>query len=177
MVTWAQLRALGITEARIGRWAHAGRLFSVYPRVYAVGHPRSDASARLFSLVLFAGPGAAISHGTSAFTRGWLRYPVHATHVSTPRQIRARMPGVVFHSRRDCEREIVAGIPCTTAMQTLLDLAATESLRLVHRSLAQLDYRRELEPDAIREASGRGRLGSDRLRAALNSYIPQLART
>ncbi len=177
LVTWAQLRALGVTEARISRWVGAGRLFPVYPRVYAVGHPRSDVAARLFSLVLFAGPGAALSHGTSAHWRGWLRYPVAATHVSTPRRIRTRMPSVAFHSRRDHERELVAGMPCTTATQTLLDLAATEPLKLVHRSLAQLDYRRALDPDRIRAACGQGRLGGAALLEALDSYIPQLAYT
>ncbi len=177
LVTWAQLRALGVTEAAISRWAGAGRLFPVYPRVYAVGHPSSDAAARLFSLVLFAGPGAALSHGSAAHWRGWLRYPVAATHVSTPRRIRTRMPGVAFHSRRAHEREMVAGMPCTTATQTLLDLAATESLKLVHRSLAQLDYRRQLDPNRIRMACAQGRPGGAALLHGLDSYMPQLAHT
>jgi Protein of unknown function (DUF559) len=47
----------------------------------------------------------------------------------------------------------------------------------VHRCLAQLDYERKLRPDVIRAACGRGRPGSTRLLTALDSYMPQLART
>ena len=147
------------------------------PRVYAVGHVANDEQTRLFSLILFAGPSAELSHGTSAYRRGWLRYPVGATHVSTPRRIRTRIPGVIIHGERELEREMVNGVPCTTVTQTLLDLAATESPRLVLRSLAQLDYERKLNGDAVRAVCGRGRLGSAALLEALDTYIPQLART
>ncbi|MGH2842216.1 MAG: DUF559 domain-containing protein [Solirubrobacteraceae bacterium] len=145
--------------------------------MYAFGHLTLDQPSRLFSLILFAGPRAALSHGTAAYWHGWLRYPVRATHVSTPRRIRTRFAGVVFHNERDSDAGLVNGIPCTSPTQTLLDLAATEPLRLVLRSLAQLDYARKLSPTAIRDACGRGRPGSAALLNALRSYIPQLART
>jgi hypothetical protein len=84
---------------------------------------------------------------------------------------------VSFHCGRDLEREFVKGVPCTTVTQTLLDLAATEPIKLVRRALAQLDYERSLNPGQIRAAAGRGRPGSAVLITALDSYIPQLART
>ncbi len=132
-ITWAQLRALGASPGTINRWVATGYLVRVLPRVYAVGHVGSDERARLFSLVLFAGPGAALSHGTAAHSRGWLRYPVKATHISTPRRVRPPAGGVVIHCRRNLERELVDGLPCTTALQTLFDVAASEPLRLVRR--------------------------------------------
>ncbi|HLH13320.1 MAG TPA: DUF559 domain-containing protein [Solirubrobacteraceae bacterium] len=155
----------------------SGYLTPVLPRVYAVGHVASGEHARLFSLILFAGPQAALSHATCAHWRGWLRYPAGETHVSTPRHVRTRVPGAVFHVCRDLKRELVDGIPCTTVAQTLLDLAATEPAHLVQRALAQLDYERRLNPKAIRAACGRGRPGSGALRAALQAYIPATART
>ena len=88
-----------------------------------------------------------------------------------------RYPTVVFHSERALARELIDGIPCTTTTQTLLDLASTADPKLVHRSLAQLDYERKLNARAIRDACGRGRPGSAKLLTALNSYIPQLAHT
>lgn len=176
-ITWAQLRALGAAPSTIRRWIETGYLISVLPRVYAVGHSAPSEASRLFSLALFAGPNAAVSHGTSAHLRGWLRYPVNAIHLSTPRRIRTRLPGVVIHGGRDLQRELVNGIPCTTVTQTLLDLAATEPPKLVMRSLAQLDYERKLRPTAIRKACGRGRPGSANLLTALGSYMPQLALT
>jgi hypothetical protein len=177
LVTWAQMRALSAAPTSIRWWVGSGYLIPVLPRVYAVGHVADDDRTRLLSLALFAGPDAALSHGTAANWRGWLRYPVRATHISSPRRIRRKLPGVVIHCGRAVERELVNGVPCTTATQTLLDVAATESRKLVHRCLAQLDYERKLRPDAIRAACGRGRPGSTRLLAALDSYMPQLART
>ncbi len=139
----------------------------VMPRVYAVGHVAMDERARLFSLVLFAGPDAELSHGTAAYWRGWLRYRVSTTHISTPRRVAAPAAGVVVHGRRDLERELICGLPCTTVIQTLLDVAATESLRFVRRSLAQLDYERQLDVETVRAACGRGQPGSAALLAAL----------
>lgn len=176
-VTWAQLRSLGAAPGTIHRWVSSGYLTPVLPRVYAVGHLAADERARLFALILFAGPDAALSHATGAHWRGWLRYPDRDTHISTPRQIRTRVPGASFHGVREVQRELVDGIPCTTVTQTLLDLAATGPAALLHRALAQLDYERRLNADAIRAACGRGRPGSAALRDALAAYIPAMART
>lgn len=176
-VTRAQLRALGVASGTVARWIDARYLIPTLPRVYAVGHLADDERAGLFSLALFAGPSASVSHGTCAHWRGWLRYAVRATHISTPRRIRTKLPGVVIHSNRHLERELVDGVPCTTVIQTLLDVAATESPRLVHRCLAQLDYERRLDAGTIRDACGRGRPGSAPLISALGTYIPQLAHT
>jgi hypothetical protein len=177
LVTRAQLRGLGIQRSTIDRWILTGYLIRVLPRVFAVGHVATDDRTRLFSVALFAGPGAGLSHGTAAHHRDWLRYPVKAIHVSSPRRIRTRVPGVVFHYRPGIERELVNGIPCTTITQTLLDLAATEPRKLLFRALAQLDYERKLDPATIRNACGRGIPGSATLLKALTSYLPEMART
>ena len=176
-VSRAQLHAMCVPRSTIDRWIATGYLIRVLRGVYAVGHSASDERARLFSLILFAGPSAMLSHGTSAHRRGWLRYPVAATHISTPRRIRTRLPGVVVHCSRDLGRELVNGVPCTTVVQTLLDLAATEPPKLAMRALAQLDYERKLRPAAIRDACGRGKPGSAALLRALGTYIPAMART
>lgn len=176
-VTWAQLRALGVADGTIRRWVATGYLGQVLPRVYSVGHRAAEARARLFSLVLFAGPDAALSHGTAAHHRGWLRYPVAVTHVTTPRRIRRVIHGVEFHCRRGLERKLVNGVPCTTVTETLFDLASSEPTKLVARALAQLDFERALDADSLRAACGSTRRGSANLRDALDTYIPQLART
>jgi hypothetical protein len=176
-ITWAQLRTLDVSGGTIRRWVATGYLVPVLPHVYAVGHLAPDPRAGLFSLVLFAGPGAELSHGTSAHWRGWLRYPVSRTHISTPRRVAAPATGVLIHCRRELDRELINGVPCTTVTQTLLDLAATERLKLVRKALAQLDYERKLRSRAIREACGRGKPGSAALLTALGSYIPAMART
>ena len=176
-VSWAQLRGLGVSPGTVGRWVATGYLIPVLPRVYAVGHQADDERARLFALVLLAGPGAALSHLTAAYRRGWVRYPGTAIHVSTRRQIRAAPGGVRLHGRRAVDRELVEGIPCTTVTQTLLDLAASEPAALVSRALAQLDFERALDPAAIRAVCACGRPGSAVLSRALETYMPALAVT
>jgi hypothetical protein len=176
-ITWAQLLALGVDRTTVIRWKRSGYLIPVLPRVYAVGHLAPDPNAALFSLALYAGPNAAISHGTAAYWRGWLRYPVKATHVSTPRRVRTPHSGVVIHPRREPERELIRGVPCTDVTHTLLDLAATEPSKLIKRALAQLDYERKLDAAAVREVCASGLPGSRALLAALDTYIPDMART
>ncbi|MBO0767730.1 MAG: DUF559 domain-containing protein [Solirubrobacterales bacterium] len=166
-----------MSAATIARWTGDGYLIPVLPHVFAVGAAVRTEDTRLWELVLYAGPGACVSHGTAAFRRGWLWYPVSATHISTPRQITRQIPGVQFHSRRTLERHDVNGIPCTGVTQTALDLAATEDLRLVRKALATMDYQRVLDERELRAACGRGRAGSAKLLSALNAHMPQLALT
>jgi hypothetical protein len=132
--------------------------------------------SRLFEAILFAGPGGQLSHGTAAWWRGLLSWPVARTHVSTPRRVCSR-PGLTIHGRRSLDREIVRGLPVTTVKQTMLDLAATEPLKLVRTALAQLDYTGEFEPADLRNACDRGRPGSAALLRALTTHLPELART
>jgi len=175
------VRQSGVAEATVNKWVRDGYLFPVAPRVYAVGHLAASESSRLFEAVLFAGPGAVLSHGTAAWWRGLLNWPVSTTHISTPRRIKApralATAGLKIHDRRTLERETVNGLPVTTVTQTMLDLAASEPLRLVRHALAKLDFTAEFEPSELRDATGSGRRGSAELVHALSVHLPELART
>jgi Protein of unknown function (DUF559) len=118
-----------------------------------------------------------LSHGTAAWWRGLLNWPVKSTHISTPRRIESSRRGLKIHGRRDVEREIVNGLPVTTIPQTMLDLAATESLTLVRRALAQLDFDGEFDPAELHRATGHGRRGSKALTRALRTHLPELSKT
>jgi hypothetical protein len=69
------------------------------------------------------------------------------------------------------------GLPVTSVVHTLLDLAAQTELLLVRKALGRLDYRRELDLVALREACGRGRPGSTALRWSLDHHHPSFGRT
>jgi hypothetical protein len=146
------------------------------PRIYAVGHAATSQETRLFEAVLYAGPDATLSHGTAAWWRGLLNWPVRTTHISTPRQIRSPK-GITIHGRRTPEHETVNGLPVTTIGRTMLDLAATEPARLVRRALAQLDFTGEFDPVDLRRTAGCGRPGSAALTRALSTHMPELAKT
>jgi hypothetical protein len=165
----------------VNKWVGSGYLISVAPRVYAVGHTARSQEAALFEAVLFAGPDAVLSHGTAAWWRGLLNWPVNRTHVSTPRRIevppKLRTRGLTVHGRRTLEYETVRGLPVTTITQTMVDLAATEPKGLVRHALAQLDFSGEFDPAGLRRATGYGRRGGAALRRALDSHLPELART
>jgi hypothetical protein len=125
--------------------------------------------------VLYAGPGAALSHASAAHHRELINYALRVIQVSTPRSARS-VPGVVaVYAERDRERDMIRGIPTTTAAQTLLDLAATHEPKLLRRAIATLDYKKELDVAAIERVCGRGRRGSRALKQALESHQPQLA--
>ena len=176
-ITRAQLGSLGVGPSTIRDWASTGYLHRRLPAVYAVGSPARSTESDLFEAVLYAGPGAMLSHASAA---RWLemidRWPP-LIHVSTPRRRRS-IAEVLVHSRRvDLTRTVHAALPVTTIADTLLDLAAAGQRGLVRRSLARLDYQRRLDTSAIRNACGRGRPGSRTLRRELDAYDPLQALT
>jgi hypothetical protein len=176
-ITTAQLRSLGVGEATIDRWAQAGYLFGRLPGVYAVGSPARTVHSDLWEAVLYAGPGAMLSHGTAAWWRGLIDFRVYPSHVSTPRRKRA-LPGIAVHGRRtELDRERHKGMPVTSIAQTMYDLAAQGELKLVRKALANLDYADSLQAPAIRAMCGQGRPGSASLQWAIDNYEPLFAQT
>ena len=175
-VTWAQLRSLGIPEGTVSLWRDDGYLHRRLPGVYAVGHVSASIEALLAEALLYAGPGAMLSHVTAAWWLGLLDERPQVIHVSTPRQC-GSIRWIRVHRRRGFHRDWERGLPVTPLPQLFLDLAATTSLTTVRRALAAADYKRILNPVAVEQHAGPGRTGSKRLRQALKSHQPSLART
>ena len=174
---WTQIKRLGVGDKTITDWKRQGYIHRVLPSVYAVGHRAPAYEADLAAALLYAGPGAALSHTTAAHWLGLRDDRPRVIHVSTPRRCRSR-PGVVVHGRRDLEdRAWHRGFPATTLSQLLRDLAGTVSRRELRRALANADYHRLLDVRAVEAALGRGRPGSAELRGALAEHLPRLART
>src|ERR1700740_2810773 len=84
-VRWAQLLALGIDRAVVSRWVRQGYLHPRLPGVLAVGHVSTSTEAMLAEALLYAGPGAMLSHATAAHWLGVLDPAPNEIHVSTPR--------------------------------------------------------------------------------------------
>jgi hypothetical protein len=137
-----------------------------------VGDAAHSREADLWAAVLYAGPGAALSHLTAAHWRGLVAFPGPVIHVSTPRSC-VSPPGLLVRGRRPSDtRPIVGGLPVTPLAETLLGLAASSpDLILVRKALARIEYAHGwLDVAALRDACGRGRPGSARLNRALDIH-------
>ncbi len=172
----AQFEALGVESVVIARWVDSGYLHIVHPRVYAVGHRAPSVEADLWAAVLYAGPGAMLSHATALWWHGLIDKQPWPLQVSTPRRCRS-LRGVKVYGRRNCDRVLHKGLPTTRIEQALLDFAATASRERVRYALANADYHKVLDITALKVIAGNGRAGSTKLREALKRHEPKLART
>jgi very-short-patch-repair endonuclease len=75
------------------------------------------------------------------------------------------------------DRVMHRGLPVTPVARTLLDLASVAPLDRVRKAVAEADYQRSLDLDAIDALTGVGRSGSAKLRRALSLHRPEYART
>jgi very-short-patch-repair endonuclease len=175
-LAWWQLIELGISRTAINRWIEDGYLHRTLPTVYAVGHHAPSVEADLMAAVLYAGPGAALSHATAAWWLSLLDDKPPTIQVSTPRQCRS-LKGVRVYPRRNRDRRLHRGLPVTTYPHTFIDLAATAPLRTLRKALANADYQNVLDLAAIDQAISRGTRGGTKLRAALKQHQPKLAWT
>jgi very-short-patch-repair endonuclease len=175
-IAWHQLVALGVDRKLINRWVAQGYLHRVLPRVYAVGHVAPSVEGDLAAAVLHAGPGAMLSHATAAWWWGLIDKRPLTIQISTPRKCRSRR-GIKVHQRRSLERDRHEGLPVTNVAQTLLDFASQAALNRVRVALANAEYHRRLDVQAINALLGHGRPGSTKLRTALKRHEPRLAHT
>src|ERR1700733_812261 len=175
-VSAAQLAALGVDRRVVARWVDQGYLFCELPRVYAVGHRAPSVEADVWTAVLYAGPGAMLSHATALWWRGLLDERPSPLQVTTPRRCRS-VRRIRVYGRRTCERALYKGLPTTSLEQALLDFAAVAPAERLRHVLANADYHKVLDITALQVIAGNGRPGSTKLRAALKRHEPKLAHT
>lgn len=101
VATTAQLRAWGITEATVSRRVSSGRWQRLLPGVVVLQSGAVTWRQRARAALLYAGPGAALSHASAAYVRDVIPAPGPVIHVSVPhgRSVR-RQRGLVIHRRR-----------------------------------------------------------------------------
>jgi very-short-patch-repair endonuclease len=154
VVTRRQLLALGFTAREIRHRVERGRLHPIHAGVYAVDRAEIGREGYLIAAVLACGDRAAVSHDSAAEL--WEIRPPHRglIHVSVPAGgTNPRRPRIKVHRRTSISTTRRNGIPVTSPIDTLVDIA----LRL---SEAQLER-------AINEAANRDLVDPERLRAHL----------
>jgi hypothetical protein len=176
VIAWRQLRGCGVTPSMAHRWRIDGKLHVIHTAVYALGHPSVSIEGRLVAALLHAGQDAVLSHAAAAWWWGLISHEPKAVDVSTQSWARS-CPGVVVHHPRRIDRTRQRRFPITSIPQTLLDYAATAGLTEVRQALANADYQRLLDVQAVQLLLGQGRAGTATLRTALERHQPRLART
>jgi hypothetical protein len=113
-------------------------------RDWNVGHRAPSVEADLWAAVLYAGPGAMLSHATALWWRGLLDKQPWPLQVTTPRRCRS-VGGIRIDGRRSCERILHKRLPATSLEQALLDFAAVAPPERLRHVLANADYHNVLD--------------------------------
>ena len=123
VVSRRQLAGLGATTDQIEHRRKTGRLVTLYRGVYALGHKVLRTEGHWLAAVLACGPNAMLSHTTAAALWEMRPKPAGRIHVTTTRGGRKAPKGVVLHTTTRPDKTTHRGIPVTTPMRTLTDLA------------------------------------------------------
>jgi very-short-patch-repair endonuclease len=174
-VTRDQLVRLGLTRHGIQHRIARGRLHPIGRGIYAVGRPELTRQGRWMAAVLACGgPGtAAVSHSSAAALLKIGVEQAAAIEVTVSSSARIRIPEIRVHRRPNlkpgwygyCE-----GIPVTSPVQTLVDLATRHGRPTMERLVNEADRLRLVRTDDLREGldGHAGEPGVARLRDVLD---------
>jgi hypothetical protein len=125
VVTRRQVLACGLTDAAVTAHLRSGRWQRLHDGVFLASPVPASFRQRVWGGVLAAGPGAAASHATAAALLGLLPESDGPVTVSV---VQARQPrrrtGLVVRRRRRLTTVPGASPPCTSPVDTVLDLVA-----------------------------------------------------
>jgi predicted transcriptional regulator of viral defense system len=160
VVTRAQLLELGLTSRAIDHRLNRGRLHRIHRGVYAVGRPQLTRLGTLIAAVLSCGSDAALSGEQAAEVYGIRKRRAGPIDVTVPHALRKR-PGLRIHRRAlpESERTTRHGIPITTPVRTLVDLAAALGRGELEAAIGEADKLGLTDPERLRQAlttMGRG---------------------
>src|SRR5438105_600615 len=155
IVTHGQLLELGFTADAIKHRISRRRLHPVARGVYAVGRPELTRYGRWMAAVLSCGPGAAISHEDAAALFEMRRTRQGPIEVSVPRRSFPRRRGLVVHRRENLRPSDITrhhGIPVTSPICTLVDLAPRLPRNQLEATIREADARNLVRIDPLRQA-------------------------
>jgi very-short-patch-repair endonuclease len=172
VVTRRQLLDLGLSARAIQHRIEKGRLHPVARGVYAIGRPELGVQGRWMAAVLGCGPGAALSYGSAAALWGIERERRGAVEVSVPVASARRQSGVLVYRRPNLvptEVVIWHGIPVTSIVRTLVDIATCLDRAALERAVNEADRLGLIDPETLAEALVQhpGKRGVGRLREML----------
>jgi hypothetical protein len=150
-ITRAQLDAIGLSRNEIDERREQGWLIRRHTGVYAVGHVPKTRESHWLAAVLALGQGAVLSHVAAG--AHWRVLPGAAiTEVIVPTTAgHPKRDGIVVHRQRlpPSHMTVHRGIPITTPIRTLLDLAAVLSFGALARAFEQAQVVHQLPPGPL----------------------------
>jgi predicted transcriptional regulator of viral defense system len=173
-VTLTQLLEAGLTKRQVAGRVRAGSLVPRHRGVYAVGHVPATRAARFRAATLtFAG--SVLSHRAAAALWGILvgAVPIEVTVATTAG--RGGRDGILVH-RAPLPPEHVTtrdGIPVTTLLRTLLDLAQIMTPWQLAKAFEEAQVQHDLKPEplAVEVLSRRSYRGNRRLAELLDGAV------
>jgi very-short-patch-repair endonuclease len=172
VVAHDQLLGYGLHRQAVKELRFKGVLHPVHRGVYAVGRPQLDRLGLWKAACLSCGRDAVLSHDSAAALLGIRPTGEQLIQLSVPPSIVRRRPGIVVHRRilpakEVCERK---GIPVTTPVRTLVDLAARLDRARLEAAVNAADTLDLVDPESLREAlpGFAGRPGVAALRTMLD---------
>jgi len=171
VITRQQLLGLGFHPDAIKHRVAAGRLHRLFRGVYAVGRPQLGVDGMCMAAVLSCGDRAVLSHRSAAKLWGLVEHANLEVSVPMPRD--PRPAGITVHRRVSLSSNDTTsrrGIPVTTPICTLIDLATCLSDKALEAAVNEADSLRLVRVDALRSALARTgrRPGTGRLRNLLD---------
>ncbi len=141
VVARRQLLRRGVTKEQIDGRLRSGGLHPIHRGVYAVGHTAITRRGRWMAAVLASGDEAVLSHRSATALYGAWGSGAGEIHVTVPRKVRSALSiRRHFSMLPEDEREIVDGIPVTSAARAVLDLAAEKGEAAAESALRELEY-------------------------------------
>lgn len=150
-----QLLEFGFTSHAIKHRVSVGRLHPVRRGVFAVGRPALNERGRWMAAVLASGDGAFLSHSSAAalWRIGFEQRSI--IELSLPSQSHREVPGLRIHRRPSLQpRDVTVecGIPTTTPIQTIVDMALRLDRRGIERMINEADKYDLTHPPQLRRA-------------------------
>jgi very-short-patch-repair endonuclease len=152
VVALSQLLELGYTLSAVKHRVAKGRLHPVRRGVYAVGRPELTREGEWMAAVLSCGAGTLLSHASAASLWRIGAEPDRMIHVSVSRGGVRRQRDLVTHrgSHLDGDATCCSGIPVTTPVRTLLDLATHLRAGALEAAVNEADKLDLVDPDELR---------------------------
>jgi predicted transcriptional regulator of viral defense system len=172
VVATRQLEELGYGRNSVAKAARVGRLHRLHRGVYVVGHRELTWDGRCMAAVLASHPSVA-SHLSAGWLWGLLQFRPGTVHITT-RSPRPRKRSFVIHTADLAPADLARrdGIPVTSVVRTILDLAVNSRERTVRRFIRQADDDKNFDLRAMEDllARTKGHRGQAKVRAALEIY-------